>query len=111
MTEVNLGDLETISGEKEEYWLLAIKAKQMAAIISRVQTQSILQSASWDGYNKLKIHTSNPCACRDVQLLVAKLTEDRSPWRRVALSSGADCSTFWFDALGIWRLQYGKKVF
>ncbi len=46
MTEVNLGDLETISGEKEEYWLLAIKAKQMAAIISRVQTQSILQSAS-----------------------------------------------------------------
>ncbi len=46
MTEVNLQDLETISREKEEYWLLAIKATRMAATISRAQTQSILQSAS-----------------------------------------------------------------
>jgi hypothetical protein len=26
MIEVNLGDMETTSGEQEEYWLLAIKA-------------------------------------------------------------------------------------
>ncbi len=31
MVEVNLGDMETTSGEREEYWLLAIQAAREAA--------------------------------------------------------------------------------
>ncbi len=39
MVEVNLGDMETSSGEREEYWLLAIQAAQEAALLTRQQTQ------------------------------------------------------------------------
>jgi hypothetical protein len=39
MLEVNLMDLETTSGEQEEYWLVAIRAAREAAILTRQQTQ------------------------------------------------------------------------
>ncbi len=39
MMEVNLGDLETTSGEQEEYWLVAIRAAREAAILTRQQNQ------------------------------------------------------------------------
>jgi hypothetical protein len=45
MLEVNLRDLETTGGEKEEYWLLAIKAARTAATLTRVQTHPALQPA------------------------------------------------------------------
>jgi len=35
MMEVNLGDMETTSGEQEEYWLLAIRATRVAAMLER----------------------------------------------------------------------------
>jgi hypothetical protein len=34
MMEVNLGDMETNTGEKEEYWLVAIKAARVMALLS-----------------------------------------------------------------------------
>ena len=34
MVEVNLGDMETTSGEWEEYWLLAIRATWEAALLT-----------------------------------------------------------------------------
>jgi hypothetical protein len=39
MMEVNLGDMETLSGEWEEYWLLAIRAAREAATLTRHQTR------------------------------------------------------------------------
>ncbi len=39
MMEVNLGDMETSSGEQEEYWLLAIRAAREAATLTRQQTR------------------------------------------------------------------------
>jgi hypothetical protein len=35
MMEVNLKDLETTSGEQEEYWLVAIRAAREAAMLTR----------------------------------------------------------------------------
>ncbi len=35
MVEVNLKDMETTSGEWEEYWLLAIQAAREAALLTR----------------------------------------------------------------------------
>ena len=40
MLEVNLGDLENTNGEKETYWLLAIKAARTAATLSRESTSN-----------------------------------------------------------------------
>ena len=34
LMEINLDDLETTSGEKQEYWLLAIRAARMATTLS-----------------------------------------------------------------------------
>jgi hypothetical protein len=39
MMEVNLGDMESSSGESEEYWLLAIRAAREAAALTRQRTQ------------------------------------------------------------------------
>jgi hypothetical protein len=35
MLEVNLGDLESTSGEQEQYWLMANKAARVAAMLTR----------------------------------------------------------------------------
>jgi hypothetical protein len=40
MMEVKLGDIENTSREQEEYWLLAIKAVQVAAMLARRQDQT-----------------------------------------------------------------------
>ena len=40
MREVNLGDMDSTSGEWEEYWLMAIKATQEAVALTR-------QCANW----------------------------------------------------------------
>jgi hypothetical protein len=45
MLEVNLGILEGFSGEKEEYWLLAIKAARTAATLTGQREQSSQQTA------------------------------------------------------------------
>ncbi len=50
MMKINLGDLENTSGEQEEYWLLAIKAAQVAAMLTRQQNQSAQQTAVGDGH-------------------------------------------------------------
>jgi hypothetical protein len=42
MMEVNLGDMESTSGEQEGYWLLAIKAVRVAATLARRQDQTAL---------------------------------------------------------------------
>ena len=39
MLEVNLGDLESTSGEQEQYWLVAIKAAWEAATLTRQNEQ------------------------------------------------------------------------
>jgi hypothetical protein len=45
MLEVNLGNLEGSSGEKEEYWLLAIKAARAAATLTGRREQLSQQMA------------------------------------------------------------------
>ncbi len=40
MLEVNLGDLESTSGEQEQYWLVAIKAAREAAMLTRQNEQA-----------------------------------------------------------------------
>ncbi len=39
MLEVNLGNLESTSGEQEQYWLVAIKAAREAATLTQQQEQ------------------------------------------------------------------------
>ncbi len=39
LMEVNLGDLETTSGELEEYWLVAIRAAREAATLTQQRAQ------------------------------------------------------------------------
>jgi hypothetical protein len=48
MLEVNLGDMENSSGEQEEYWLLAIKALQVATSLTGWRGQSAQQMAVGD---------------------------------------------------------------
>jgi hypothetical protein len=50
MMEVTLEDLENPSGEQEEYWLLAIKAARVAAMLTRWQNQSAQQTTVGDGH-------------------------------------------------------------
>ncbi len=50
MMKVNLGDLENTSGEKEEYWLLVIKATWVAATLAGQQDQLVQQTTIGDGH-------------------------------------------------------------
>jgi hypothetical protein len=50
MMEVNLGDLEITSGKKEEYWLLAIKAALVAAMLAGQQDKLVHQTTVGDGH-------------------------------------------------------------
>ena len=50
MMEVNLGDMENSSGEREEYWLLAIQAVQEAATITRQRAQQPQEVTLADGH-------------------------------------------------------------
>jgi hypothetical protein len=49
MMEVNLKDLETTSGEQEEYWLVAIRAAREAAILTRRQEHQTQRRRERDG--------------------------------------------------------------
>jgi hypothetical protein len=49
MMEVNLKDLETTSGEQEEYWLVAIQAAREAAILTRHRAQQTQRRRGLDG--------------------------------------------------------------
>jgi hypothetical protein len=40
LAEINLDDLESSSGERQEYWLLAICAAQEASLLGRQQTSN-----------------------------------------------------------------------
>jgi hypothetical protein len=40
LLEINLGDLEEGSGEREQYWLVAIKAAREAAILKERQPRA-----------------------------------------------------------------------
>ncbi len=46
LAEVNLGDLETTSGEHQHYWLLAIKTVWKAKLLWKQQEQQ--QTGSWE---------------------------------------------------------------
>ena len=50
MMEVNLRDLETTSGEQEEYWLVAIRAAREAATLTRQQAQQSQRGGGRDGH-------------------------------------------------------------
>ncbi len=50
MMEVNLGDIETTSGEQEEYWLVAIKATWVAAMLTRHRNQTLQGQSAGDGH-------------------------------------------------------------
>ena len=50
MIEVNLGDMETTSGEQEEYWLLAIRAARVAAMIKRQRDQTAQHNTAREGH-------------------------------------------------------------
>jgi hypothetical protein len=50
MMEINLGGMETISGEKEEYLLVAIRAAWEAAILTRQQNQRTQEDLTEDGH-------------------------------------------------------------
>ncbi len=45
LMEVNLEDLETTNGEREEYWLLAIRAARMACTL-RAQHNTAIQTVA-----------------------------------------------------------------
>ena len=50
MMEVNLGDMETTSGEQEEYWLVAIRAAREAATLTRQRAQQSQRGGGRDGH-------------------------------------------------------------
>ncbi len=50
MVEVNLGDMETSSGEREEYLLLAIQAAWEAALLTWQWTQQTQEEPLADGH-------------------------------------------------------------
>ena len=50
MMEVNLRDLETTSGEQEEYWLVAIRAAREAATLTRQRAQQPQRGSERDGH-------------------------------------------------------------
>ena len=50
MMEVNLRDLETTSGEQEEYWLVAIRAAREAATLTRQRAQQTQRGRGRDGH-------------------------------------------------------------
>ena len=50
MMEVNLGDMENSSGEREEYWLLAIQAAREAATLTRQRAQQPQEATLADGH-------------------------------------------------------------
>jgi hypothetical protein len=49
MMEVNLGDMESNSGEQEEYWLVATKAAREAATLTRQQANQAQAELTADG--------------------------------------------------------------
>ncbi len=49
MMEVNLGDMKNTSGKQEKYWLLAIKATRVAAMLARRQDQTALPTGDQEG--------------------------------------------------------------
>ena len=49
MMEVNLGDMESNSGEQEEYWLVAITATREAATLMRQQANQAQVGLTADG--------------------------------------------------------------
>ncbi len=51
MMEVNLKDLETTSGEQEEYWLVTIRAAREAATLTRQHAQQSQRGRGRDGHS------------------------------------------------------------
>ena len=50
MLEVNLGDMESTTGEQEEYWLVAIKATWEAALLTWQRTDQTQTEPTADGH-------------------------------------------------------------
>ena len=50
MMEVNLGDMETTSGEQEEYWLIVIQAARKAVTLTRQRAQQAQGERLWDAH-------------------------------------------------------------
>jgi hypothetical protein len=49
MMEVNLGDMESTTGEQEEYWLVAIKAAREAAMLTWLRANQAQVEPTADG--------------------------------------------------------------
>ena len=47
--EINLGDMESNSGEQEEYWLVAMKAAREAAMLKWQMTEQTQEEPFGDG--------------------------------------------------------------
>ena len=47
LSEVNLEDMETTSGERQEYWLLATKAARKATLLRYQRGDTTIQSAAY----------------------------------------------------------------
>ena len=45
LAEVNLEDMESTSGERQEYWLLAIKAMRKAKLLRDQRGDTVIRSA------------------------------------------------------------------
>ena len=74
MMEVNLEDMESMTGEQEEYWLAAIKVAWLASKLTR-------QWADWAQWGLLQMginftRSTNPCEHSIGWLSVAHLTKD-----------------------------------
>ncbi len=50
MLEVNLGDMETTTGEQEEYWLVAISAAWAVAVLAGQRSQTMQHHIVRDGH-------------------------------------------------------------
>ncbi len=49
LIEINLGDMESNSGEQEEYWLVAMKAAREAAMLKWQMTEQTQEEPFGDG--------------------------------------------------------------
>ncbi len=51
MMKVNLGDMESTTGEQEEYWLVAIKVAREAATLAWQRANQAQAEPTADGFN------------------------------------------------------------
>ena len=115
LLEINLEDLERSSGERQEYWMLAIQAARKAGEIARAELEvegeeddtSVGQLPTKMGINCLE--QIPVCATGLGGLSVAPFTQDHTcgPWKKSSPPCGPALPSCLAPALGFRRLPCG----